>query len=131
MKTSFDMDCTLSETFIQMICEAMIKMNHEVWIITARCDDRLHNPNISKVNSCNRDLFKIAERLGIPDERIVMTEGNFKHSKIKELGIELHFDDVPEEVELIVRNTNCKAILIWDEFCSASIKHESFGKGIF
>ena len=131
MSTSFDMDNTLGEFWVQLIAKAMIAAGHEVWIVTARCDDRLHNPNIAKINSCNRDLFAIAERLGIPDDRIVMTEGDFKHKTIKRLGIELHFDDVPEEVELINRNTDCKALLIWDEFCSSSIKHEQFGKGLF
>jgi len=108
----------------------MVAAGHDVWIVTARCDDRKQKPDMALINSWNRDLFSVAERLKIPPEKIVMTEGDFKWKTLERLNIDLHFDDVPEEVELIIRN-NRKAVLIWDEFCSASIKHEQFGKSIF
>lgn len=130
LRISFDFDCTLSEHFIQLIAHSMIAAGHEVWIVTARCDDRLHDPNLPEELSVNRDLFKIAKRLQIPNERIRMTEGDFKWRTLQKHNIDLHFDDVPEEVELIIRNGG-KALLIWDETCSASVKHEQFGRGIF
>ena len=130
LKISFDFDCTLSEHHIQLIAQSMVAAGHDVWIVTARCDDRLHIPNLALINSVNRDLFRIAEKLKIPVEKIIMTEGDFKWRTLEKLNIDLHFDDVPEEVELIVRN-NRKAILIWDEYCSSSIKSDQFGKSIF
>ena len=130
LKISFDFDCTLSEHHIQLIAHSMIAAGHEVWIVTARCDDRIHDNEITEERSINRDLFKIAKKLNIPNERIMMTEGSFKWKTLEKLNIDLHFDDVPEEVELIIRNGR-KAILIWDETSSASIKHDSFGKGIY
>lgn len=130
IRVSFDFDGTLGETIIQVIAAAMIAAGHDVWIVTARCDDRKTRPDLNLINSWNRDLFSIAERLKIPLDKIIMTEGDFKWKTIEKHKIDLHFDDVPEEVELIIRN-NGKAVLIWDEFCSASIKHEQFGKSIF
>lgn len=59
-----------------------------------------------------------------------MSEGNFKHKAIVQHKIDLHFDDVPEECELIIKSSG-KAALLWDSVCAASIKDENFGKGIF
>ena len=129
-RISFDFDGTLGERHIQLIAAAMIAAGHDVWIVTSRCDDRKQKPDMALINSWNRDLFSVAERLNIQPEKIVMTEGDFKWKTLERLNIDLHFDDVPEEVELIIRN-NRKAVLIWDEYCSASIKHEQFGKSIF
>jgi hypothetical protein len=132
LKISFDFDCTLSEHHIQLIAHAMVLSGHEVWIVTARCDDRKQNPDLSHEASVNRDLFRVAKKLQIPTNRIIMTEGAFKWRMIDNLDIDLHFDDVPEEVELISRNSKrAKAVLIWDEYSSTSIKHDSFGKSIF
>ena len=123
LKISFDFDCTLGETIIQR--KAMLLLNStepsDIFIITARCEGRNHN----------RDLYSVATRLGIPDENIYFTEGSWKWRKIKELEIDIHFDDVPEECELISKNTSCIPLLIWDESCKDSIKHDSFGKGIY
>lgn len=120
LKISFDFDCTLGETIIQKISSSLLKDN-EIFIVTARCFGQSHN----------RDLHQVAKRLGIKDENIHFTEGGWKWQKIKELEIDMHFDDVPEECELIKANTNCLPMLIWDEYCKESIKHDSFGKGIF
>jgi len=122
LRISFDFDCTLGETIIQR--KAMLMLNStlpsDIFIITARCKDQK-----------NPDVFSVAKRLGIPDENIHFTEGGWKWRKIKELEIDIHFDDVPEECELISLNTNCTPLLIWDEWCKESIKHDSFGKGIY
>jgi len=108
---------------MQKIADILISSNKycDVYIITARCEGKSHN----------RDLYSVAKNLGIPDCNIHFTEGAWKWRKIKELEIDIHYDDVPEECELIKLNTNCTPVLIWDEYCKESIKHESFGKGIY
>ena len=123
LRISFDFDCTLGETIIQRKASLLINSSEysDIFIITAR----------NKGESYNRDLLSVAKRLGIPDSNIHYTEGSWKWRKIKELEIDIHFDDVPEECELISLNTNCISLLIWDEWCKDSIKNDSFGKGIY
>ena len=123
LRISFDFDCTLGETIIQRKASLLINSSEysDIFIITAR----------NKGESYNRDLLSVAKRLGIPDSNIHYTEGSWKWRKIKELEIDIHFDDVPEECELISLNTNCIPLLIWDELCKDSIKNGSFGKGIY
>jgi hypothetical protein len=93
LRISFDFDCTLGETIIQRKASLLINSSEisDIFIITAR----------NKGESYNRDLLSVAKRLGIPDENIHFTEGSWKWRKIKELEIDIHFDDVPEECELI------------------------------
>jgi len=122
LKISFDFDCTLGEDIIQCKANLLLKSAEacNVFIITARCSDQK-----------NPDVYSVAKRLNIPEENIYFTEGAWKWSKIKELEIDIHYDDVPEECELIIQNTNCTALLIWDLYCKESIKHDSFGQGIY
>ena len=123
LRISFDFDCTLGETIIQRKASLLINSAEysDIFIISAR----------NKGESYNQDLLSVAKRLGIPDSNIHYTEGGWKWRKIKELEIDIHFDDVPEECELISLNTKCIPLLIWDEWCKESIKHDSFGKGIY
>lgn len=122
LRISFDFDCTLGEEIIQRKASVFINsLNCDVFIITARCEGKPHN----------KDLYQVASRLGIPDENIYFTEGAWKWRRIKELEIDIHLDDVPEECELISTNTNCTPLLIWDEYCKGSIKVDSFGSGIY
>ena len=122
LKISFDFDCTLGETIIQKLARIILPhADCEVFIVTSR----------NKGASYNRDLFGVAERLNIREDKIYFTEGGWKWKTIQNLGINIHFDDVPEECELIMRNTKCLPMLLWDDGCMPSVKHESFGKGLF
>lgn len=120
MKISFDFDCTLGEILIQQLASFLLLTDVELHVITSRDG-----------NMANQDLHNVCNRLGIPKERIHCTNGSFKWRKIKELEIDIHFDDVPEECELIILNTKCQPMLLWDDICKASIKSEQFGKGIY
>jgi len=123
MKISFDFDCTLGEDKIQKLANIIKTSNSEndVYVVTSR----------NAGQSYNQDLWKVAKRLNIPNERVFFTEGAWKWKKINELEMDMHFDDVPEECELIAINTKCLPILLWDEYCKGSIKCENFGKGIY
>lgn len=122
MRISFDFDSTLSEHTMQRFVDIIISSAKccDVYIITSRCE-----------GMTNKDLHSIAKKLGINESNIHFTEGAWKWRIIKKLNIDIHYDDVPEECELIKLNTSCLPILIWDEYCKESIKHESFGKGIY
>ncbi len=123
MKYSFDFDCTLGEPIIQKLASFLIAGGAELWIITTRCSDTDgRKPEFGR----NSSVYSVAKRLGIPKDRIILTEGDFKWKKVKELNIDIHFDDVPEEVEYIIQNGG-NAMLIWDDSCKVSINSEHFG----
>jgi len=122
LKISFDFDCTLGETIIQKVAKMMLAHPEdcEIYIVTARIK-----------GEGNWDLWSVAKRLNIPNERIFFTEGAYKWNTINRLEIDIHFDDVPEECELIATRTACLPILLWDEYCKGSVKEENFGKEIY
>lgn len=123
LRISFDFDCTLGELLFQKLAQIYKTSSElpEIFIVTAR----------NKGASYNRDLYAVAAKLNIPETNIFFTEGAYKWKTIESLNINIHLDDVPEECELIARHTQCVPLLIWDEFASASIKHDSFGQGIY
>lgn len=95
MRISFDFDLTLSQPYIQSICEALIKNKHEIFIVTSR-------RTIDKTTGMpfmNSDIFFVANQLGIKEENIYFTEHEPKIDRLTELRINLHFDDDPEEIE--------------------------------
>lgn len=107
MKVSFDWDSTLAEDRQQKIASKFIAEGHQVWIVTSRSE----NPPLW-VDWSNKILFKTAEKLGIPKERIVFTGGVGKWEFLKDFDI--HFDDDQIEIEEIEKNTNCVGVLIFD-----------------
>ena len=54
----------------------------------------------------------MAKELGIKDDHIFFTNGIYKWRKIKDLGIEKHYEDKESEKILIEDNTNCKVIKV-------------------
>ncbi len=123
MTISFDFDCTLGEPVIQKLATFILShADANVLIITAR------NGSVNDI--CNKDLLKVSKRLGIPEDKIHLTNGAWKWRKVKELNVDIHFDDVPEECELICQNGGF-AVLLWDICSKTSIKEDNFGKGIY
>jgi hypothetical protein len=100
MKVSFDFDNTLEKKNIQSIAEQHIKAGDEVFIITRRCPED------------NAEPIAVADELGIPHDHMLFTCGEWKWQTIKDLGIELAYDDKLIEVILIERKTKAKAILV-------------------
>jgi hypothetical protein len=106
MKISFDFDTCLSEEIIQKIAKIFLTSSLcEVYIITSRLNNNLHK---------NTDLFKIAEILNIKKENIFFTDGDFKWKTILKLGVNLHFDDMEDEVHLINANGGCALLFNFD-----------------
>ena len=121
MKVSFDFDSTLEREIVQDYAKQLIKRHIEVWIVTGRFSNQGYSSThfVSKENEpkVNRDLFEVADKLGIPRDRIVFTEMADKvdyFKKCDELPL-WHLDDDPIEIKLIQESDlKMKVINCWD-----------------
>lgn len=100
MKVSFDYDGTLTNQQGLDLLQSHIAQGDEVYIITRRR------------KSFDEPVYQLAKQYGIPKARVYFTNGEMKWKTILELGIELHYDNNPDELELIDENTECETILI-------------------
>lgn len=88
MKISFDYDGTLTLYKVQLLAMERIKKGDDVYIISAR--------------SRPDPLYRMAESIGIKKSNVFATGSNIaKIEKVKELGIDIHFDDNPKVVSLL------------------------------
>ena len=111
MKVSFDFDSTLSRKCVQDYAQELIFRGFEVHIVTSRFEKAALNRSNSYNNA---DLFGVAERLGIPKERIHFTNGANKSWFFKENPDFLfHLDNDFLELEDIQRISKIKAISCW------------------
>lgn len=100
-RVSFDYDGTLGhKPHLQRLAQEMCKDPHnEVHIITRRYD-YVH----PKYGDERSDVFKMARALRIPQERVHFLNRAYKIEKIKELEINIHWDDDVKEIALIRRD---------------------------
>ena len=101
LKISFDFDSTLSEEWVQNFALALIPI-FDIWVVTSR----------SPGNSHNTDVYKVTDRLGISRENIIFTDGGYKWSSLDHYGINIHFDDMEDEILEINNKSKCKGVLI-------------------
>ena len=99
LKIAFDFDGTLTEPDVFAFARRLVLCQHDVWIMTARMeiDDEYlaqceHFGVIPKGNR-NADLFEVAEKLGIPKEKIIFTNLLDKSTFYQEHQFDLLFDD--------------------------------------
>ena len=79
-KVSFDYDKTINTRIGKQLARKEIQSGSEVYIISARGNAA--------------GMYAIADELGIPHERVFATGSNLqKVAKIKELGIDVHYDN--------------------------------------
>lgn len=97
-KISFDFDGTLSEENIQEIAKQKIKNGDDVYIITKRPE--------------NDYVKDVAKKIGIKESNIIFTNHKPKWSFIKDLGIDIHYDNVKDEAKEIEDKTSTKVKLI-------------------
>lgn len=108
MRISFDFDSTLTREDIQIIADDFINRGHDVHITTSRHESWKWKGTNSDFN---KDLFLVADRLGIPKEKIHFTEMEEKVNFLD--GFDMHFDDDEYEIDLITRSKiKCLGILI-------------------
>lgn len=86
MKVSFDYDNTITQIRVQLLAMELLDRGDEVYIISAR-------GNITPI-------FRLSDKLKIPRSRVfAMGSNKAKIEKIKELGIQRHYDDNPDVID--------------------------------
>lgn len=105
-KISFDFDGCLGEDHIQMIAMLLVSAGADVWVITSRTNDAIIDENgaILGNRGVNDVVRNVCSRVGIPLNKIIYTNGDFKVNEYAKGNFDLHFDDQFDEVELIRRN---------------------------
>lgn len=117
-KISFDFDGTLDDDFdgtdnpqkeeIQNICKYLVEIGKDVCIITKR-----YGP---ETNYGESDIvYKLSSELGVSN--VYFTNRELKDKKIKELGIDVHFENSEYESQVIQStNPNCLVVQITDSY---------------
>jgi hypothetical protein len=91
-KVSMDYDDTLSTDRGKELAKKLLKEGKDVSIITRRQADQMDA------------VYKTADELGIPRDKVHATNGKLKWETIKKLGIERHIDNNSKELEAIAEN---------------------------
>ena len=89
---SIDFDDTLSTKRGQELAMKLIDEGETLHIITRRREDE------------SKEVYEIADEIGIPREDIHFTNGKLKWELIKKLGIKKHIDNNPDEINAIKEN---------------------------
>jgi hypothetical protein len=130
IKVSFDFDGTLEYKPVQSYAKELIDRGIEVWVVTSRFGDELLYQKFfnttTGIKITNNDLHKIANDLGIPNERIHFTNMEDKWVWLKDKEFLWHLDDDWIENKGILKNTKTKAIAVdsssWRTKCERIIK---------
>jgi hypothetical protein len=96
---SFDFDDTLSTSKGQEKAKQLLAENYRVLIITAR------------QSKDSKEVFDVADKLGIRRSDIYFTNGANKWSVVKRLGVAIHYDNNQEQVDLINKMTKTEGKL--------------------
>ena len=97
------MDGTLHVPMIRILAKILVDSGHDIWVLTARWDDTAFDENGKRIGHLgqNYDLRTICRKIGIPEEKILFTNGALKEKIYFEQGFDMHFDDQLQEVEEI------------------------------
>jgi hypothetical protein len=115
-KISFDFDGTLDDDFggepnpqkeeIQNLCKKLIEMGKDVCIITKRYANGMGETD---------KVYQLANELGV--KNCYFTNRELKDLKVKELGIEVHFENNQQEADVIkFTNPICQVVCITDPY---------------
>lgn len=102
LKVSFDYDGVLTTRAGKEMLVKKLAMGDDVFIITARN------------RSQGASVLEFAKLYKIPVTRVIFTQVGKKWEVIKEKGIELHFDDNQDEMDLIDELTDAETESIDD-----------------
>ena len=91
-KVSIDYDDTLSTDRGKELAKKLLEEGKDVSIITRRQADQMDA------------VYKTADELGIPRDKVHATNGKLKWETIKKLGIERHIDNNADELKAIAEN---------------------------
>lgn len=111
MRVSFDFDDTLSLNKVQEYAKWLVSEGAEVWIVTSRLSDE------QSINQgWNKDLFCVADDIGIKRENIKFTPIIGKSSFFMNNDFLFHLDDDREEIDLINKYTKTKGVWVNDDY---------------
>lgn len=96
---SFDFDGTLSTAKGQEKAKQLLAENYRVLIITAR------------QSKDSKEVYDVADKLGIRRSDIYFTNGANKWSVVKRLGVAIHYDNNQEQIDLINKMTKTEGKL--------------------
>lgn len=122
-KVSFDFDGTLDKPDIQQYAIELVEKGYDVWIHTLRMDDKLFD----HAREWNKDVYKIADLVGIPKENIVFCNMGDKWNFLKDKNFVWHIDDDHIECDMINRRIGCRGIChfgvsTWKNKCEKLLK---------
>jgi hypothetical protein len=92
MKVSIDFDDTLSTQRGQDLARYIMNNGYDLYVVTRR------------QKSQSADVYAIADKLKIPRDKVIFTNGRLKWETLKRLGIQKHIDNNPEEIMAIKEN---------------------------
>jgi len=109
---SFDFDGTISDHFggneknphqkeVRDFIFRLIRRGYDVYIITRRYGPE--NSNLGLINE-HVDVWKTAAELGIPKDRVIFTNREWKYATIESVGACMHIDDDEREKYWIERH---------------------------
>jgi hypothetical protein len=126
-KVSFDFDGVLSRSALQDFARQLLAAGVDVWIVTMRfathADMARHSDEAQVRWEGNDDLFAVASRLGIPREKVVFTNGDWKSAAIRKERFVFHLDDCSDTLRHIrthcrhTRAINCWNTTGWKDTC--------------
>jgi hypothetical protein len=134
IQVSIDFDRTLSREDVQEYVASLIKEGCEVWILTSRYSNEEFPKHARDQNNYNEDLFKVTDSLGIPRERIIFANMEFKYEFIlnrEGFNPVFHLDDDHIELDGIKMYTHTIAIDVgcedYREQCNRCLKINHHG----
>jgi len=116
---SFDFDGSLNDHFdgtenphkreVRDWAKRLKRRGYDVYIITRR-----FGPEFPEQGATNEHLkvFKLAKELGIPEDRIIFTNREWKHFFVKKIGACIHIDDEIDE-RIFMESYHPDAKVIW------------------
>jgi hypothetical protein len=127
LNVSFDFDSTLDRLDVQEFAIELKNKGIITWIITSRQSTEIAlEKGHHWVKKQNDKLFEIAEKCGIPKERIIFTEHVSKSEFIKDKNFLFHLDDDIEELlDIKYLKDECAPVNVnyfeWKEICEKLI----------
>jgi len=118
IKISIDFDGTLSNKEVQDFVSTLTKKeNVEVWIVTRRfekiedyTEEIIKRWGIINLLEEYNYLFEVAEKVGIPKERIIFTNIKLKYFTMVKEKFHAHLDDDPLDITTILVYSSTKPI---------------------
>lgn len=92
-RIGFDFDGVLSTPQGQAMAIREIKNGNQVFIVTKR--------NLSGQD----EIYRVSDHLGIPRENVCFTQGMYKYKYLRNLYIDVFYDDTQEEIDKINRGS--------------------------